>query len=183
MYGGSTMSIKNKKAFTLIELLVVVLIIAILAAIALPKYQLAVEKARAQEGILAVKYLTKAIERYRLATGNYPNSVDELDISYAHLNKIISTDGGGEHFSISNLFNVYLNHHRNDHVLLDRMAVGAYRYTLIYCPTDRSIWCGAGLTNGEGNPEKENKLCQALGGSQATLPSGCRTSRTTNYKL
>ena len=54
---------KNKvvctKGFTLIEILIVVLILGILAAIALPKYQKAVEKSRTVEAILTLKYMHK----------------------------------------------------------------------------------------------------------------------------
>ena len=63
----------NKKAFTLIELLVVVLIIGILAAIALPKYELAVEKSRLAEALTMASSLQKAIDVYVLENG-YPSS-------------------------------------------------------------------------------------------------------------
>ena len=69
---------KNKQAFTLIELLVVVLIIGILAAVALPQYQKAVEKAKAAQALTMLKSVYQAAKSYVLANGAWPASFDEL---------------------------------------------------------------------------------------------------------
>lgn len=57
----------NKRAFTLIELLVVVLIIGILAAIAIPQYQKAVEKSRLAEAYAVMGTFKQAIDAYLLS--------------------------------------------------------------------------------------------------------------------
>ena len=59
----------NNRAFTLIELLAVVLIIGILAAVALPQYQKAVEKARAAQIQVFLNAAQKAIDAYVLENG------------------------------------------------------------------------------------------------------------------
>ena len=67
-----------KQAFTLIELLVVVLIIGILAAIALPQYQVAVDKTRYTTLMLLVRSLHDAQEMYYLVNGQYAANFEEL---------------------------------------------------------------------------------------------------------
>ena len=70
-----------KKAFTLIELLVVVLIIGILAAVALPQYQVAVLKSRTMGFMPLMKAIEEAQLVYRMANGNFTTDFTELDIN------------------------------------------------------------------------------------------------------
>ncbi|WP_428049824.1 type IV pilin protein [Candidatus Avelusimicrobium caledoniensis] len=71
---------KNNQAFTLIELLVVVLIIGILAAVALPKYEQAVAKSRFVQLQTIGNAIATSQEAYYLANGEYATSFDQLDI-------------------------------------------------------------------------------------------------------
>ncbi|MBO7238613.1 MAG: prepilin-type N-terminal cleavage/methylation domain-containing protein [Elusimicrobiaceae bacterium] len=68
----------NKKAFTLIELLVVVLIIGILAAIAVPQYQVAVTKSRFTKLIISARALKDAEEVYYMENGHYTTQQSDL---------------------------------------------------------------------------------------------------------
>ena len=72
----------TRRGFTLVELLVVVLIIAILAAVAVPQYQKVVEKARMAEAVVVVRAIANAQQLFYLQNGRYASDteMDLLDV-------------------------------------------------------------------------------------------------------
>ena len=80
-YQPSGMTTLFNNGFTLIELLVVVLIIGILAAIALPQYEKAVNRARFANLKTLVASFVEAANVYKMANGTWPDNFDDMGLS------------------------------------------------------------------------------------------------------
>ena len=70
--------------FTLIELSIVVVIVAILAAVAIPSYQRYVKESRRQEAQQGLLTLSLLMERSFARAGSYPNTLPSTDLPTAY---------------------------------------------------------------------------------------------------
>ncbi|MBM3307884.1 MAG: prepilin-type N-terminal cleavage/methylation domain-containing protein [Candidatus Eisenbacteria bacterium] len=65
---------RNQRGFTLVELMIVVIIVGILAAVAIPMYQGATERAKASEAVAALGTIRGAMRVYFAEHGTYVNA-------------------------------------------------------------------------------------------------------------
>ena len=123
----------NKKGFTLIELLVVILIIAILAAIALPKYARSVEKSRVSEAKSIMGVINHAQTIYHIQHApDYATDFDNLDVD------LIGGTISGDTYTT----NTFVYTLESDKITAERRNSDAYVVGIIY--EDGSLCC----TNG-----------------------------------
>lgn len=140
----------NKKGFTLIELLVVVIIIAILAAIALPRYMKAVERSRTSEANTLIGTINHAQTIFHIQNPpDYATYFSQLDINITSgtiSNGTLTTDN-------------FVYTLGNDRITAARRNA-SYPYTLglIY---ENEVRC---CDNGEGS---SLDICSPLGISQS----------------
>jgi len=66
---------KDERGFTLVEVLIVVILVAILAAIAVPKYIQAVKGARASDAKVQINAILNASKIYQQETGTWPSDL------------------------------------------------------------------------------------------------------------
>jgi len=66
---------RNKRGFTLVELMVVAIIVAILAAVAIPLMRGNTERAAATEGQAGISAIRTACRAYLAEHGEYPNGI------------------------------------------------------------------------------------------------------------
>lgn len=157
------------KAFTLIELLVVVLIIGVLAAIALPQYQVAVNKSRYSGMMIMTRALKNAAERYRLANGEYTLDMRLLDIAlpeggtWSALADSVKYDNG-ERYSVAETSGGWRVMSR--HTLLPQLLL--LMYFDVHPTHSGASYCYVYDKN-----RQAEQVCKSLGGSFSG--SGCST--------
>ena len=152
----------TRRGFTLIELLIVVLIIAILAAVALPQYRTAVDKTRFAAFIPLLKAVADAKSVYYLGNGKWPEKFEDLAID---LPKGFTSEDSASYKQIASNTSKkqYIRLEASDHRVIGQMLLSDGSDILYYMPTSqyRSIRrCAARLNT------HAARFCDSIPGTQ-----------------
>ena len=154
----------SKAGFTLIELLVVVLIIGILAAVALPQYQYAVNKSRAVQALTLLTAIVKAQEVYWLNNGTYTTDLTALDIDVP--TELRGTGLSSKPFVYRvkcGTYNCYSQAGSED---LPTFEVRMLHQPSSYSKHAGKMWCQVGNPVGS---EKARRICNSMGSVDSEL--------------
>ena len=168
----------KNKGFTLIEMLVVVLIIGILAAIALPQYQMAVGKAKFSTLKNITKSLQEASQRYYLIHKEYPKTMAGIDIDLSIKNER-TTSSILEITTIDNInCNVWFNHsNTGGYIACYRKIFGKNTHYYVRRETGIPLYCLVSESPSPTHPA--SRLCAKE--TNRPITSSCTTICEYNY--
>ncbi len=91
----------RQRGFTLVELMIVVIIVGILAAVAIPMYTGATEKAKATECVAALGTIRSALRNYYAEHSTYVNAnfTDGVRVTNGDILEVCDIDLNGRYFS------------------------------------------------------------------------------------
>ena len=163
------------RGFTLIELLVVVLIIGILAAVAVPQYEVVVTKSRLTQALTMLKSIRDAQQVFMVANGYFAPTLEELDIALSGCS-LDSATSTSEETTVANYYNCpngiqLLLYTNSDHPLINLNTSYAFLFASHSTDTKHlaiesqlskpSRLCQSNFSAGK-------KACQSFGGTEYT---------------
>ncbi len=166
------------EGFTLIELLVVVLILGILAAIALPQYQKAIDKSNYGAIMSVARSIENAQDAFYLENGRYATDWDELDVSYSKdlpknsEDRIIVGKGG---FIIDNNYTSAMYFHETD-----RIAAFTQYHRFASIGLKGNAYC---FSYNNSYRERAKNICLSFGGELMRTDNTCANGTPCEYYL
>ncbi len=95
------MGLKNRGGFTLVELMIVVIVVGVLAAVAIPMYQVMPKRSRGTEAAAALGLVRSSMRIYYAEHGTFANAsfTDGAQVTTGEILGVIDFDLLGKYFS------------------------------------------------------------------------------------